>query len=130
MDSLPYRWMHLIRFLAVGGLNTLFGYCLFALQIWLGVPPEIAILIGNIVGPLFNYVTYGKLAFSQKLGRHNLPRYVANYAVFYLINIALLRLFLETTHMSAYLAQLILTPFLALGQYFSLRYFVFRKTPG
>ena len=123
-----HRWMHLIRFLAVGGLNTVFAYCLFALQIWLGVPAELAILIGNIIGPLFNYVTYGKLAFNKSLGRHNLPRYIANYAVFYLINIALLKLLRSELHFSAYVAQMLLMPPLVLCQYFSLRYLVFGKS--
>lgn len=122
-----HKLLHLIRFLAVGGLNTAFGYCLFAVLIWAGLKAELAILIGNIIGPLFNYVTYGKLAFNRKLGRHNLPLFLGNYAAFYVINIALLWLLRDWLQLSDYLTQLILTPFLALGMFLSLRFIVFRK---
>ena len=121
-----HRWTHLLRFLMVGGLNTLFGYGLFAFFVWVGLRAEIAIFLGNIIGPLFNYVTYGKLAFSRRLDRHNLPRFIGNYVAFYFINVALLRLCLNMLHLSTYMTQLILTPFMALGMFFTLRYFVFR----
>ena len=121
-------WLHLIRFLAVGGLNTLFGYVLFAFLIWTGLPPQAALIVGTIIGPMFNFVTYGKLAFRQGLSHRSLPRFMAVYVGFYLINAGQLHIFVGLLHYSAYITQLIATPIMALGMFFSLRYFVFRKS--
>jgi putative flippase GtrA len=117
----------LIRFLAVGGLNTLFGYCLFAFLIWVGLSPQVALILGTIIGPMFNFVTYGKLAFGQALSHRNLPRFIAVYVIFYLINAGQLHVFVDRLHFSAYITQLIATPILSLGMFFSLRFFVFRQ---
>jgi putative flippase GtrA len=52
-----------VRFLAVGVLNTAFGYALFALLVWAGVwYPAAASTIG---GMIFNFNTTGRLVFGR-----------------------------------------------------------------
>ena len=114
-----------VRFLAVGGLNTLFGYSFYALLIWLGLQPEIALLIATVTAVMFNFITYGRLAFGMPLEGPNLVRFIATYATLYAVNAALLRL-LITLEVSPYLAQIILTPLMSLCSFTSMRYFVFR----
>jgi putative flippase GtrA len=77
--------------LAVGALNTLFGYSLYALLLWIGLPLEYALLLCSVIGVLFNFVTYGKLAFGRKPTRQSLPRFIAAYVVFYFLNLYLAR---------------------------------------
>jgi putative flippase GtrA len=119
-----HGWFAVIRFLAVGGLNTAFGYGLYAFLIWVKLPPEVALLLGTVGGVLFNFVTYGKLAFNRPINRGNLVRFLANYAVLYVVNAIPLHL-MVARGLSAYLAQLILMPLMVIVSFFSLRYFVF-----
>lgn len=122
-------WVRLARFVAVGGINTVFGYSLYAALIWAGVPAEIALLLSTVLGVLFNFVTYGRLAFGRPLDRHSLVRFIATYVVFYGINALLLRVLLAAGN-SPYLAQLILLVPMTLGTFLAQRYFVFRVRAG
>ena len=58
-----------LRFLVVGGLNTVFGYSVFAAFILLGLPYPLAAFLGHTCGVLFNFKTYGTLVFKNKNNR-------------------------------------------------------------
>jgi len=116
-----------IRFLAVGALNTLFGYSLYALLLWIGLPLEFALLLCSVIGVLFNFVTYGRLAFGHKLTNQSLPRFIAAYVVFYFLNLYLARALIGQGF-SAYVAQLFLLPWMAGGMFLTLRYLVYRQS--
>jgi putative flippase GtrA len=118
-------WSNVIRFLAVGGLNTLFGFLVYSLLIWLGLRLEAALLFSWVIGLAFNFVTYGKLAFGSKLTRHNLPRFTGVYALSYFLNLFLDQR-LIAMGLSAYAAQFVVLPFMAATMFFALRYFVYR----
>jgi putative flippase GtrA len=75
-----------IRFLLVGGLNTLFGYCVFALFILLGVRYPVAVFLASVAGVLFNFKTYGTLVFANGENRL-LFRFFAVYGVCYVLNL-------------------------------------------
>jgi putative flippase GtrA len=77
----------LLRFFVVGGINTLFGYSVFAFFIWLGLHYAIAVLCATVLGVLFNFGTIGKLVF-DRFSPALIFRFVAVYAVLYLINVA------------------------------------------
>ncbi|MCM1531230.1 MAG: GtrA family protein [Bacteroides sp.] len=88
----------LIRFFLVAGLNTLFGWCVFSLlRLLVTDNRNIAALIGQIIGILFNFKTYGSIVF--KNGKYYLlPRFIAVYVIMYFANIggmAVLDHFLE-----------------------------------
>lgn len=75
------------RFLVVGGINTVFGYSVFALLTWLGLPYPAAIGLATIAGIAFNFQSTGRLVFGgARLNR--VPRFVAVYGVVYLLNLA------------------------------------------
>jgi putative flippase GtrA len=76
----------LIRFFLVSGLNTAFGYGLFALLIFLGIVYPLALLISTIAGILFNFKTIGGLVFNN----HNnilIFKFIGVYGVSYLFNL-------------------------------------------
>jgi len=112
--------------LAVGGVNTLFGYGVFALFIWLGLHKEWAALLGQVFGVLFNFRTTGTIVFNSKDWRL-IFRFFAVYVITYFINIGLLNLF-ASFGVGSYLAgAIILLPVAFLT--FSLhRRFVFRRS--
>ncbi|MGD0036933.1 MAG: GtrA family protein [Bacteroidota bacterium] len=82
----------LIRFFLVSGLNTVFGYGLFALLIFIGVIYPLALLIGTFAGILFNFKTTGILVFKN----HNnllIFKFFGVYGITYLCNLGGLALF-------------------------------------
>ena len=85
-DLLPARLRptaRFVRFLLVGGLNTAFGYGVYAGCLWLGMHYAIAGAISTVLGVLFNFKSTGRLVFrSRNNGR--LPHFVAVYVVTYL----------------------------------------------
>ncbi len=81
-----------IRFLIVGGINTAFGYGIFALLIFLKVHYAIAALLATILGVLFNFKTTGRLVFGSK-DNGLIFKFVGVYAIIYAINTATLGVF-------------------------------------
>ena len=124
------KLVKIIRFLVVGGINTVFGYSLYAFLIWIGLPIEAAVLISTVLGVLFNFVSYGRLAFGGVLSGMTLARFIANYTALYFLNVWLLKLVVRAGY-SAYLAAILLMPVTIIITFVSLRLFVFRgqRTP-
>ena len=81
-----------IRFLIVGGINTAFGYGIFALLIFLKFHYAVAVLLSTIVGVLFNFKTTGMLVFESKANRL-IFKFVGVYAIIYAINTVSLGVF-------------------------------------
>ena len=73
-----------IKFLFVGGINTLFGYTSFAILIFLKLDYRIALLIATVCGVLFNFKTIGTLVFKKKSNRL-ITRFVIVYLLTYLL---------------------------------------------
>lgn len=115
----------LIRFLIVGGINTVFGYCMYALFIFIGLHYALAVLLAQISGVLFNFNTTGKIVFNNT-GSGLFFRFVSVYMVTYVINVLLLRLFAQVNY-NMYFAGAILVLPVALLSFFLNKKFVFSK---
>jgi putative flippase GtrA len=113
------------RFLVVGGINTLVGYGFFALLIFAGLPPELALWGATTLGVIFNFMTTGRFVF-QNRDRSRIFRFVGVYVVIYLLNAAALR-YLLFMSLSPLVAQLFLVPVVAITTFFALRSFVFKE---
>ncbi|MFC1566314.1 GtrA family protein [bacterium] len=114
-----------IRFLFVGGLNTLFGYSLFSLCIFLGLHYAIAVLIATTIGVLFNFKTIGKIVFKN----HNnqlIFKFFVVYSVVYVVNVLGLKIF-NIFDISNYIGGAILIMPIAILSYFLNKNFVFEK---
>ena len=74
----------------VGGINTLFGYGLFALFIFLGFHYAMASFLATVLGILFNFKTTGVLVFQNKDNRL-LFRFFGVYGVVFVINVLMLK---------------------------------------
>lgn len=115
------------RFIAIGVLNTMVGYGVFALFILAGVSSPLALLSSTIIGVLFNFVSTGQFVFgSRKISR--LVPFVAVYGLIYLLNLVALR-GLELLAVGTLLAQAILLPFFVLLSYGLNRRYVFSSLP-
>jgi putative flippase GtrA len=113
------------RFLAVGALNTAFGYGVFALLIWMGLAPFAALLIATILGVLFNFMTTGRIVFGNRdIGL--LGRFVIVYTLVYLINLGLLGL-VRQSGLSSVTAQGVCLFFMVPISFVLQKLFVFKE---
>jgi len=85
-DATGATLWQLLRFLIVGGLNTVFGYSLFAALTYFGMPYPAAIGLATIGGVLFNFQSVGRLVFDGA-PRSRFWRFVGVYTVIYLLNL-------------------------------------------
>jgi len=123
----PFVVPKVIRFLLVGGLNTLVGFVVFSLTIYLSNENVGISLAANIgVGVFFNYLSYG-LAVFKCLDKRHFTKFVLAYGFLYLLNYVALQVMLDQ-HMNLYVAQFINLFYLAPISYFIFNRMVFIKT--
>ena len=79
-----------LRFLAVGALNTAFGYSVFALGILIKLDYKVALAIATVCGVFFNFWTTGRLVFGSR-DKGRLFKFVGAYVIMYGFNVALLK---------------------------------------
>ncbi|KUY94669.1 MULTISPECIES: GtrA family protein [Burkholderia] len=92
-EPLTKTFVQLLRFLVVGGLNTLVGYSLFAVLTYAGLAYPVAIGLATVGGVLFNFQSVGRLVFDGA-PRSRFWRFVGVYCVIYLLNLGGVRLLL------------------------------------
>ena len=97
-----------VRFLLIGGVNTLFGYGVFAFLIFIGLSYQWAIVLGTIICILFNFKTIGKFVFDNNgFNAFLLFKFISVYAIGMLLNLAGMRILLKFIG-SEYIAGLVL----------------------
>ena len=82
----------IVRFIAVGVVNTLFGYSIYALLIYIGLNYMVAVLFATIAGVLFNFKTIGHYVFDSN-DSSLLVKFFMVYALIYGINVGLIHTF-------------------------------------
>jgi putative flippase GtrA len=124
IDLIRRLWnVPFLRFLVVGGINTVFGYSVFALLIYLQLHYVLATLLAQICGVLFNFKTTGTIVFRSKDNRL-LLRFALVYVFTYLVNIGLLKLF-DMADVGSLVAQAIIVLPLAVVTFVLMKKFVF-----
>ncbi len=119
----PYR--QFLRFIIVGGLNTAFGYGVYALLVSLGLHYSLAVLFATILGILFNFKTYGALVFRNPDNRL-IVKFVGVYGISYALSVVALGI-LKSFGLSAYCAGAIIILPLSLLTFYLNRRFVFSR---
>lgn len=121
------EWMQLWRYYQVGIVNTVFGYGMFALLIWMGMNLYLAQITAHVLGMIFNYYTYSRHAFAGHTTTKT--RFILSYAGNYLLGLAALRIIATFIH-SPYFAGFLATVIVSLINYFILKRLVFRPRDG
>ena len=117
----------IIKFLGVGVLNTVFGYAIYAMLIFVNVPYLIALLAATVVGVIFNYFSFGRIVFHGYGGWFVFGKFVIAYAVIYGANAALLRALTIDFLLSPYVGQIICIPLSVLLSWLLMTYWVYKK---
>lgn len=122
--SRPWADPRFPRFLAVGVLNTAFGYGLFLALVHLPIPLWLALLLSHTLGVAFNFKTTGGIVFANRDNRRVL-QFALVYAVLYFANLGALKALLATGLGVVPASALLILPMAILG--FALnRAYVFR----
>ena len=114
-----------LRFLLAGGLNSLFGFTVFGLLVWAGLPSWACLLIANLAGIVFNFISLGGYVF-RSLHHGRLPRFVGVYCSVYLLNLCFLSV-AEAMEVNRLFAQLLVTPPMAGLSYVLMSRLVFKS---
>ena len=117
----------ILRFLAVGLVNTGFGYLSYVIFVAAGSPLWFAVVGSTLLAMIFNYMTYGGLVFGG-MSKRAVPRFLLVNLAIAGMNFGMLR-FLTSKGMGPILAEAILLPMLAALGYIGMRCLVFRP-PG
>jgi len=113
-----------IKFLFVGGLNTIFGYGLFAFFIFLHLNYIVAITLGTFIAILFNFKTTGLIVFKNNDNKLIL-KFFGVYLVVYFLNVVGLWIF-NQFDISNYIAGAVLVFPVAIVSFLLMRKIVFK----
>jgi len=113
-----------MRFAVTGGVNTAFGYGIYAACIYLGAGYAIASGVSIVCGVLFSYKTTSAMVFGRGY-RGSLARYIGSYVIVYAFSVLILRT-MDTFGVNPYLAGLLVAPPCAVLSFALLKLFVFR----
>ena len=81
-----------IKFLFVGGINTLFAYTVYAFSLFFGCHYTLATLVSNVLGVLFNFKTTGCIVFKNN-ENEKIFKFVFVYVFMYFLTIIELKMF-------------------------------------
>ena len=113
------------RFLVIGVCNTIFGYGVYVICIFVGLHYQAAVVVSTIVGVIFNFFTTGMIVFDNaSLAR--IFGFVAVYGLTMIANIALLTLLVHMG-VSDVFGQMLLLPFIVSLSFLLNKFLVFRK---
>ena len=115
-----------IRFVIVGILNTIFGYSVYCMMLWIGLSYWWATLIANVLGVMFNFKTTGVLVFKNHNNRLFF-RFALCYVLAYFLNVGIIALFTHFTTINQYISGFIATIITALFSFCFQKWVVFRN---
>lgn len=95
------------RYIVAGIVNTIFGYSMFALFVFLKFHYSLAVLMSTIFGIIFNFVNFGSFVFKSKPW-NKLHKFVLVYFFLYLLNIFGLYVFVNLLSMNIYFSNAML----------------------
>lgn len=121
-----------LRFLLVGGWNTLFGLALFALIFKFSGNYKLSIVVAHFTSVLQSFLTFRFFVFRANLNKEAnfLQEYLKMnlvYLIYFGLNYALLVLFVETFKIEPIIAQVLITCILVVYAYIANKYFTFKN---
>lgn len=84
------QWQ-VLAYIGVGVINTLFGYSLYALFLYLGLHYAVAAFFSTCLGILFNFKTTGVIVFKNK-NNQLLFKFIGVYGFLYCLSIGIIKL--------------------------------------
>jgi putative flippase GtrA len=116
----------ILKFLFQGTVNTTFGYIIFALAIYLGFEPRIALAIDYIFIGFFSFVMNKFWVFSSDGNlEQEFSKFIFTLFFIFLLNLIVLSGLLQFSFFNAYSAQLIAIIIVTISSYLIQKFWVF-----
>lgn len=116
-----------IRFLFVGGLNTIVGYGIYALAIFLGINYFIANIISTVLGVIHSYFWNRYFTFrSRDKALNEIFRFISVYIISFIVGNIVLFTVVNKLQVNQYFAGMINLIFTTLISWFGHKYYSFR----
>lgn len=123
-------WHQTLRFIGVGGINTVFAYLVYAFMAGvLDMGAQRALLLSWMVSVTFSYLTFRLFVFTD--GDRSFKtylRFIPLYAALLAINALALTVLVDMAGWNKLVAQAVIVPCCAALSFIANRAFVFRKT--
>ena len=117
-----------LRYILVGGFNTLIGYTIIASLFYVGFFPELSNFIGYFIVIFISYFLNKKYTFrSEDSHKKNLPRFISSMLIAYLFNLLTFEIFYRVLSVNIYLSQIYAVVVYTLIGYFLSKKWVFKK---
>lgn len=113
-----------LRFILVGGLNTLFSFCLYSGLVLLGIPYKLALTLMSVAAQVWNFMTTGHWVFGNRRKRLFLKFICASGGI-YLLNLAALTALVEVFKVGELAGQAIVIPLVITASFLINRAWVF-----
>lgn len=113
-----------VKFLFVGGLNTMFGYSTYALFVACTLKPGVALTLSYILGVFWNFKTTGSIVFKNKNNKL-IFKFFISYVFTFFVNKFSLEFLIEDLHVNEYLAEAIVIPPVAVLSFIIFKTFIF-----
>jgi putative flippase GtrA len=117
----------IIKFLSAGFLNTVFGYSVYALLLFIKTPYLIALFVATVSGVVFNYFSFGRMVFHGIVGWYVFGKFIISYALIYGANAVLLGALTRDFHINHYIGQAICIPMSVLLSWLLMNYWVYKN---
>ena len=118
-----------LRYILVGGFNTLIGYTIIASLFYVGFFPELSNFIGYFIVIFISYFLNKKYTFQNKDShKKSLPRFISSMLIAYLFNLLTFELCYRVLSVNIYLSQMYAVVVYMLIGYFLSKKWVFKKT--
>ena len=114
----------LLRFLIIGGINTLFSYIVFFVLYYFIQQKEITVTLSFIIAVLFNFQTISRYVFSDS-NEKKIIIFISIYFLGYILNLIHLWITVDIYHMNVYWAQILTLLYLPLLSFYLNKRFVY-----
>lgn len=121
LQNIPRRF---VKFLFVGGINTLFGYSTYALFVAIGLTPGHALTISYILSIFWNFKTTGSIVFRNKDNKL-IFKFFLSYIFTFFVNKYSLEFLINVLNVNEYLAEAIVIPPVAVLSFVIFKTFIF-----
>lgn len=115
----------IVNFILVGIINTIFGYFIYVLFIYIGFNYILAVFFATILGVLFNFKTISKYVFESN-DKKLFFKFIFVYSIVFIVNIFLIKYF-KLFSMDEYLAGFLSIGPIAILSFILNKFFVYKK---
>jgi len=117
-----------IKYISVGIVNTLFGYGVIFLCLYIGITAEISNFFGYVVGFFISYLLNKKYSFKSKARYYkDLPKFFIGMAIAYVSNFIVLILLYRLLEVNKYTSQICAGIVYTLVGYVLSKFWIFRE---